>query len=506
MSTPDSGGSNLGAIPPDEQIAKNTFDEKRRRLGLFLGPFICLLLYFIPIPDLNPAAHRLLAIMGLVITFWVTEAIPLPVTALLGPGLCVLAALGPPRNIFKSFGDPIIFLFIGSFLLAEGMFRHGLNRRMAVGILGSRWIGGKPSRLLPAFIFLTGGISMWISNTATTAMMFPIGLALLRELGGGSDRQSASFSSALMLMAAFASSAGGVATPVGAAPNLIGIGMIERTLQVKVNFFQWMAIGLPLALLLMVFLALYFQLTAGKTVGHLPSNWMREQASTLGPWSRGERNVLAAFVAAIFFWILPGMFSVMGWDNKWTGFFDLRLTEPMVALLAGCSLFLLPCGPRHEPTLEWSDAKRIDWGTILLFGGGLALGELMFSTGLADWMGRSLVSLLQVRSSFGLILLFTVVSVIVSELTSNTASASMVTPVAIAVAQAAQVDPIGPALAACLGAGMGSMFPVSTPPNAIVYGSGLVPLPFMMKHGLIFDLVSILVITLLVSFLVPLLF
>lgn len=230
--------------------AEARFESNRRRLGYVLPPVVFLALWLLPVSGLQDNAHRLLAVFGLVITLWVTEAIPLAVTALLGPALCVVCGVSPERAVFKSFGNPILFLFLGSFLLAEGMLRHGLNRRIAFFILGIDWVAKSPARILAAFGVITGFISMWISNTTAAAMMFPIATAILSEMARRQSELSGrevkftelQFGTGLMLMAAFAASIGGLATPVGTPPNLIGIGFLERSLGVKITFFQWMTL------------------------------------------------------------------------------------------------------------------------------------------------------------------------------------------------------------------------------------------------------------------------
>jgi len=497
--------------------AEERFEHWRRRGGYVLAPCIFLLLWVWPVPGLATAGHRLLAIFGLVITLWITEAIPLAVTALLGPGLCVICGVASEREVFASFGNPILFLFLGSFVLAEGMLHHGLNRRIAFQILGQEWVAKSPGRILLAFGVITGVLSMWISNTTATAMMFPIGVAVLTEmarrrsdlLGKEIKFTELRFGVGLMLTAAFASSIGGMATPVGTPPNLIGIGFIERSTGRAITFFQWMSLGTPMAAVLIAFLVFYLNRVCPAEAGLLGGNasWIREQKAELGRISRGEWNVLTAFGATVAFWLLPGLVAVVqGVNAPLYVWLNQHLPEGVAALLGAVLLFALPVDWRKgEFTLTWREAKRIDWGTILLFGGGLAIGDAMFKTGLAKWIGEGVASALQVNTSLGLVVLFAVISVLLTETTSNTATANMVVPVAIAVAQAAGVSPLQPALAACLGASLAFMLPVSTPPNAVVYGSGCVPLLQMLRHGFVVDVVSIVVIVAAVHWGAPLL-
>ena len=492
------------------------FDRWRRRAGLALAPIVFLVLWWLPLTGLSVSAHRLLAVFGLVVTLWLSEAIPLAATALLGPTLCVVCGIATDKEMFKGFGHPIIFLFLGSFLLAEGMLHHGLNRRIAFGILGLRWVGEKPTRILWAFAGISAGLSMWISNTTAAAMMLPIGVAILSEVA---RRQSElegrevhfsqlKYGTGLMLAAAFGASIGGMATPVGTPPNLIALGFLEKSLGQKIPFFQWMAFGVPLAVVMLVFLGFYLnracpaepRLLEGSTA------WIQAARAQLGPLSRGERNVLIAFGATVTMWLFPGVVAlVAGTNAPLYRALDRHLPEAAAALLGATLLFVLPVDLRRgEFTIGWAQAKRIDWGTILLFGGGLALGEAMFATGLARWIGEGLAHGLNANTLLGLTALFAIIGVLLTETTSNTATANMAVPVAIAVAQAAHVNPVLPALATCLGTSLAFMLPVSTPPNAIVFGTGCVPLLKMVRHGFVLDLVGITTIILTVHWLVPL--
>jgi sodium-dependent dicarboxylate transporter 2/3/5 len=501
---------------PTISPAEARFEFWRRRLGGLLAPIVFLTLWLLPVTGLSEGAHRLLAIVGLVITLWVSEAIPLAVTALLGPALCVVLSVSSEREVFKSFGHPILFLFLGSFLLAEGMLRHGLNRRIAFLILGIDWVARSPARILAAFGVITGTLSMWISNTTAAAMMFPIAVAILTEMARRQSELSGrevkftelKFGTGLMLAAAFAASIGGMATPVGTPPNLIGIGFIERSLGLKITFFQWMMIGVPLAVVLITVLVLYLNRVCPANADLLSEStaWIREQKARLGPLTRGEKNVLLAFTVTVSLWLLPGIVATTaGINAPFYQWLNQHLPEGVCAVLGATLLFILPVnGVHNEATLTWSDAKRIDWGTILLFGGGLALGEAMFSTGLAKWVGEGLAGSFQTHTALGLIVLFTCIGTLLTETTSNTAAANMLVPVAIAVAQAAGVSPLQPALAVCFAASLAFMLPVSTPPNAVVYGSGCVPLTKMIRHGLVLDLISMVAVVATVYWLVPL--
>ena len=479
----------------------------RRTVGFFLAPAVFIALLALPLAGLSPAAHRLAAVMAAVIVLWVTEALPLPVTALLGAAASVVLEVAPAKEVFAPFADPLMFLFIGAFILARGIFLHQLDRRVAYAVLSLPWVGARPARILVAFGAATALISAWISNTATTAMMFGIGLSILAALQSrtAGSTMDPRYASALMLMTSFAASVGGLATPVGTPPNLIGIGFIRSQLGVEVTFFQWTLIGIPVVTVLFGFLAVYLNAVGPSGVRELPAGGelIRHEREQLGPWTAGQRSVALAFSLTVALWVLPGVAALI-WGQGSSIYLALsrRMPEGVAALVGAALLFILP--GRNGPAITWREASEIDWGVVLLYGGGFALGVLSFQTGLAEAVGRGLTGLLPGHGSFGLLVASVVLATILSETTSNTASANMVVPVVIAIGRAAGLDPLEAALGATFGASLGFMLPVSTPCNAIVYGSGYIPLSRMMRWGLALDLVGVVVIVTLVRLLSPL--
>jgi solute carrier family 13 (sodium-dependent dicarboxylate transporter), member 2/3/5 len=479
----------------------------RRTVGTLLAPVVFLGLLAMPVTGLSPEAHRLAAVMGAVVVLWVTEALPLPVTALLGACGCVVLEVAPARDVFAPFADPLMFLFIGAFILARGIFLHGLDRRVAYAVLSLPWVGARPARILVAFGAATALISAWISNTATTAMMFGIGLSILsalRSQAAGREMDSR-YATALMLMTSFAASVGGLATPVGTPPNLIGIGFIRSQLRVEVTFFQWMLIGIPVVALLFAFLAIYLNAVGRSGVRELPAGAerIREERRQLGRWTTGQRSVAIAFGVTVVLWVLPGVAALV-WGERSPLYLALsrRIPEGVAAVVGASLLFVLR--GKDGPAITWREASEIDWGVVLLYGGGFALGILSFQTGLAEAIGRGLTGLLPAHGSFGLLVASVVLAAVLSETTSNTASANMVVPVVIAIARASGLDPLEAALGATFGSSLGFMLPVSTPCNAIVYGSGYVPLGRMIRWGLALDVVGVVVIIVLVRLLSPL--
>jgi len=486
--------------------AERRFERMRRTLGLFLGPLVFLTLYFLPMRSLNSRAHVLAAVIGWVIVWWVSEPIPIPATSLLGAALCVITGVIGAKEAFAHFSDPIIFLFLGSFIIARAMSIHGLDKRFAYGILSWRFVGSSSGRILFFFGAICAVSSMWISNTAATAMMFPIGLGIVgaladlqcRQTGRPVDPERLRFTTGIMLMAAYTSSSGGIGTPVGTPPNLIGLAMIEKFTQIRIPFFRWMMFAIPLLAVMYAFLFGVVYLLHRPEVRRIKGSqeFVRQELRKLGPWSRGQKNALIAFLTAVVLWVLPGFLALLsGVSSPLSRRYGERVPEAAAALIAATLLFLLPVSwKKREFTLNWRQAVQIDWGTLLLFGGGLTLGGLMFETGLAEELGRGLLHLFGTTSTWGLTLAGIYLAILVSETTSNTAAATMVVPILISVAQAAGLNPVPPAIGATIGASYAFMLPVSTPPNAIVYGSGLVPITRMLRAGTLLNLTGGLII------------
>ena len=486
------------------------FERARRAAGLLLAPAVFALLLLLPLAGLKPEAHRLAAVMAAVVVLWVTEALPLPATALLGAAACVVLRVAPARDVFAPFADPLMFLFIGSFIIARAIFLHRLDRRLAFGVLSLRFIGARPGRILFAFGAVTAFISAWISNTATTAMMFAIGMAILaflfdheKESGQTISRR---YATGLMLMTSFAASIGGLATPIGTPPNVIGLGFIRQLTGVEFPFFKWAMIGVPVVVVLYLWLGFYLNALCRAGVREIEGSgeMLRRERGRLGAWTRGQKSTLVAFVATVALWVVPGLVALVAGDQSAAyQAINRSVPEAVAAVVGAMLLFLLPGDARGERAITWDEAVKIDWGVVLLYGGGFALGVLSFQTGLAEAIGRGLTGYLPIGTGLGLLFASTLVATLTSEATSNTASANMVVPVVIAIAKAAGADPLEPALGATMGASLGFMLPVSTPCNAIVYGSGYVPLPRMIRYGLLLDIVGVVVIVALVRLLVP---
>jgi sodium-dependent dicarboxylate transporter 2/3/5 len=495
------------------------FERARNTTGFVLGPLVFISLWLAPLPGLAVEGHRLAAVMGLVVVFWLTEPIPIAVTAILGPVLCILVGVAPAKEVLPNFGDPLILLFLGGFVIAKAMQVHGVSQRFAIMILAQPFIASSPYRVMFALGAVTAVLSMWISNTATAAMMFPIGLGILAALSGSAGSRDGSaattsqlartrFGTGMMLLVAYSSSIGGLATPVGSPPNLIGMGALEKLANVKVSFFQWMAFGLPASVALYLVLYLYLSRVCPPrwAAGDDSTKFVTEELRKLGGWSRGQINTVLAFLITVVLWVTPGVAAlVSGTGSPAHRWCERHIPESAAALVGGVLLFLLPVNWRQRTfTITVKQAFEIDWGTLLLFGGGLALGEQMFRTGLASTLGTTLVEMTGAHSLLAITALAVGLAILLTETTSNTASANMVVPVMIAIAVTAGVNPVPPALGAALGSSMAFLLPVSTPPNAIVYSSGLVPITKMVRYGFVMSVACFVIITLTARYLVPL--
>ncbi|GAB2589066.1 DASS family sodium-coupled anion symporter [Streptomyces capparidis] len=489
--------------------AEERFERARRTTGLWLAPLITVVFLALPL-DIGAKQQTLAAILLGVIVLWITEPVPIPVGGLIGVGCVVLLGVAPASEALAPFGSSTVFTFIGAFILAQAMLTHGVARRFAFRILSLPGVGRSTFGVVVAFGGITCLLSAFVSNTATVAMLLPTALGMLAVIAKmlqdrglvapDFDPLRLRVGAALMLMLAYGASVGGLLTPVGSPPNLIGRGLIEEATGEKISFAQWMGTAVPVCALMFVALAVVLLLLNRPEIRRIEGveEYVAAERAALGPMSRAERNTLFAFGVTVTLWMTPGVVAlVAGTESSVYDTVSGRLNEGVVAVLGASLLFLLPTDwGRREYTLNWSDAARIDWGTILLFGTGIIFGALLEDTGLAETIGDSSSDALGLSSTFAITAFAVVLAVLVSETTSNTASASVVVPIIIPIAVAAGVDPITPALAATFAASFGFMLPVSTPQNAIVYGSGVVPIPTMIRSGITFDVLGALLILL----------
>lgn len=477
-----------------------------RRVGLIGGGVLFgLLLLLPPLSGLSEAGSRTAAVVALMAVWWMTEAIPIPVTAMLP--LVLMPALGilPMSEAAAPYAHELIFLFLGGFLIAAALEQWGLHQRIALSIV--HVVGTGPRRLVLGFMIATAFLSMWISNTATAAMMLPIALAMadvLRPHDQPFD-ESFPFGTALMLGVAYSASIGGVATLIGTPPNAIMAGAASELLGVEIGFVEWMMVGVPLAVVLLP--AAWFLLVGilhppGEVTGDAHSV-LESRRAALGAASRGEKTVAVVFGLTAAAWIMRSPKVIGDWTIPGIQTFAPGVTDSTIAMAAAVSLFLIPVDWRKGRfALGWSRAREIPWGVLILFGGGLSLARAMEASGLAGWIGGSVADMAGVPTVV-VVLTVTALFVFLTEITSNTATSTMAMPIMAGVAGGLATNPLTLMSAAALSASMAFMLPVATPPNAIVFGSGYLTIGRMARAGFWANLIAIIAVTAAASVIVP---
>ncbi len=476
-----------------------------QRLGLVLGGALFLLLLALPAPGgLSDEGWRTAAVALLMATWWMTEAIPIPATAILPLGLFPMLGVLDAPSASAPYANELIFLFMGGFFLAVTMEKWGLHKRIALRIMA--FVGTSPDRLILGFMLATAFLSMWISNTATTAMMLPIGLAVGEMFRPAGHRGPYRFGIALMLGVAYAASIGGVSTLIGTPPNAVLAGAASEILGYQIGFMQWMGVGLPLSLVMLPLtwvMLTRFLYPPGELAGDASDVIERERRS-LGAPSRGEKVTAVVFALTALAWVLRSE-KTLG-DVTIPGLQTLSplLRDSTIAMTAAAVLFMLPVDwKKGEFALDWRTAQRIPWGVLVLFGGGLSLARAMDQSGLAAWIGNAVGSL-QAVPAIVITVAVAALVVFLTELTSNVATTSMAMPVMAGAALGLGLEPLSLMTTAALAASMAFMLPVATPPNAIVFGSGYITIPQMSRAGLWLNLCAIAVISALGSLLIPL--
>ena len=475
----------------------------RKRIGLVGGPFVFILMLMQTPPDgLATDAWRVAAVGVLMGIWWITEPIPIPATALLPLALFPALSIGGIEAVAAPYANPVIFLFFGGFLLAEAMNRWELHRRIALMVIVA--VGTQPARLIGGFMAATALLSLWVSNTATTVMMMPIGLSVVRRALPERDGPSLSpgesnFAVALLLGIAYAGTIGGYGTLIGTPPNALLAGYLRDVYGYEIGFGQWMLLGIPLvAIGIPVGWFVLAKLVYPTSIREIPGGdaSIRLELEKLGRWSKGERMVCIIFLATALTWVTRPIL-----DDFIPG-----LSDAGIALIAALLLFLLPIdSARGINVIGWAEARRIPWDVLLLFGGGLSLAAAISTTGLAEWIGGGLTGLDRIPL-FALIGILSLLVIFLSEFTSNTATAAAFLPVVGSVAVGLGMDPILLTAPAALAANSGYMMPVGTPPNAIVFATGRITIGQMMRAGFYLNIIFAILITFLAITLVPLIF
>ena len=473
----------------------------RSILTLLSGPLTAMVLYVLaPESDLSASALAVLCIALWMAIWWVTEVVPLAVTALLPLFLFPLVGAPSMKEVTTPYSHPFVFLYLGGFFIAIAIEKWNLHKRIALTII--RMIGTNIIFIILGFMIGTAFLSMWISNTASAVMLLPVGMAIVKQLQDNPDTiedENAVFGKALMLSIAYAASIGGIATLIGTPPNLILAGVVQDTYGIELGFARWLMMGLPISIILLIVVWFYLTQIAFKFKQKSFPGGRAEilrQVKLLGPMGKSELRVLIVFACTALAWIFKDFLIKPHLP---------AIDDTVIALVGGCTLFLLPSERRNERLVEWKDMVKIPWDIILLFGGGLALALGFEQSGLATWIGIQLKSL----DALPLVLLLLAIVAAVNfltEFTSNLATTAMLLPVLVSVAASAGVSPFILLVGATMAASCAFMLPVATPPNAIVFGSGFLRIKEMVKIGFYLNLLSIILITIWVYFMAPIIF
>ncbi|ARS34317.1 anion transporter [Pontibacter actiniarum] len=462
---------------------------------MVVAPLLALLVWLLT-PMLEHQARLVATIMAFCLVFWMAEVIPLSMTAFLGVLLAVMLGVAEVETAFQNLGHPIILLFIGSFLLARSMTRHGLDKRIALFILSQPFFQQSLFRLFLGFSFISFVLSMWVSNSVTVAMLLPLMLGVT-QLVCPPEQTGKSSAVYFLLGIAYSASIGGVSTIIGSPPNLIGVNYLAQQ-GIRIDFLQWMYLALPVSLSMYGFLLLYMRYFLRKSDYNqqVVQAYVEKHQQQREKLRKGEVVTMGVFTLAVVLWLAPGVFNLFGMEEAYA-FMSAYFAESTVAVLAALLLFLIPPGQETggAGTLIAEDLVKIDWDTILLFGGGMALGQLVVTSGLADVIGRSITSFIDPNQQVLLVLVLVFLVLMLTEVSSNTAIAITFVPIIIGVLHGLGLPLLYPVLGAVLACSMAFMLPVATPPNAIVYGSRQVPIGQMVRTGAILNLVATLLIT-----------
>ena len=470
----------------------------QKSLFLISGPLLFLAMqFFSPPAGMSESAYSLLSITLWMALWWVTESVPIAITALLPIILFPMTGAVDLQTTTASYGHKYIFLYMGGFMLAIAIEKWNLHKRIALNII--KIIGTNISKIILGFMVATAFLSMWISNTATAVMMLPIAMSIVAQLQDNPNtekNENLIFGKALMLSIAYSASIGGMATLIGTPPNLVFAGYVEETYGIEITFLQWLKFGVPIAIPLLVIAWLYLTKFAFKfKQKEFPGG--KEEINRLlvliGPMKREEKLVSSIFVLTAFCWITRSFIL-----QEFFPFID----DTIIAMTAGILLFVVPASDFKKRLITWEDAVKLPWGIILLFGGGMALAAGFQITGLASWLGAQM-SIFQGLSL--LVLVFVVITLVnfFTEFTSNLATTAMLLPILAPIAISLNMNPYMLMVACTIAASCAFMMPVATPPNAVVFGSGYLRIPDMIKSGIWMNIISILFLTLMVYYFLP---
>lgn len=473
--------------------------QKQKLIGLILGVVIFTTLLLIPHPSEIPIkAWRMIAVVSLVAIWWISEALKLCITALLPIVLLPIMEISTPAQVTLSYANETIFLFMGGFMIALAMERSGLHRQFAMYTI--RMIGGSPGRIILGFMLAVYLLSMWVSNTATVLMVIPICLAIVSQLPVDPTNKDKylPFTKVLLLSIAYAASIGGIGTLVGTPPNIIFASIASKTAGMEVTFAQWMLFAVPvtLVLLLLVWGLLVYVLYPVHNIDlPLGREFIQQQINALGKMSRHEKRIMILFGCVAGLWVFRGLIPI--------SCFTTDISDTTIAIAGAIALFIIPTeGEKGARLLDWKGASKLPWDILLLFGGGLSLSEGFENSGLSDYLVVVFGSLHHLEWWVVLLVVVTIV-IFLTELMSNTATATLLIPIMISVATALDISPLVLVIPVTMATSCAFMLPIATPPNAIVFGYNYLSIKDMMRYGFWINIICIVVLVLAALFYLP---
>ncbi len=474
---------------------------KTKHIGLLLGPILFFLIFALPFELISETGDKVIAVAVWMLTWWITEAVSISVTALLPLLLFPLLKILPIAEVGANYGSPIVFLFFGGFVMALALEKVNLHKRIALNII--RLTGTTPNKVVLGFMIATAVLSMWISNTASTVVMLPIALSVINLLINDEDgftKNDQNFALSVMLGIAFSANAGGIATVIGTPPNSVLIGLLENEYNIQISFLKWMTLGLPFSIVMIaiIYLVLVKWMFPNKDLKFNASKEVIQvELKKLGPISGKEKMVLAIFGVTVFLWIFRTLIN--------TVFPNLGLSDTMISIFAAISLFAIPYNiKKGDFIIHWKDTSKLAWGILILFGGGLALAKGMSVSGIvdlvADAIASSEISILLTASLLILLMLF------MTELMSNVALVAVLAPVVAGIAIGLEIPILYLLIPVTMASSCAFMLPMATPPNAIVFASGYIKVHEMARVGIILNLISVALLVVLFQFVIPILF
>jgi len=475
--------------------------SKSKRMGLFLGPVFFLTILLWPEPFLSNEGDAVIAVALWMITWWLSEAVSISVTALLPLLLFPLLDIMPIAEVGNNYGSPIIFLFFGGFVMALALEKVNLHRRIALNII--RITGTTPNKVVLGFMIATASLSMWISNTATTVVMLPIAMSVIKLLIhdiDGFTKKDRNFAVSVLLGIAFSANAGGIATVIGTPPNSILIGLLENEYQIEISFLKWMVFALPFSIIMigLSYITLVHLIFPSKGLNFSASKEVIQvELRKLGPTRSKEKMVLGIFAVTVSLWIFRTLINSI--------FPSLGLSDTMISMFAAISLFAVPFNlKKGDFILDWKDTEKLAWGILILFGGGLALAKGMSVSGIVDQVSQSIAagnfSITATASLLILLMLF------MTELMSNVALVAVLAPVVAGIAIGLGIPMVYLLIPVTMASSCAFMLPMATPPNAIVFASGFIEVKDMVKAGVLLNIVAVLILIGLFEYIIPLLF